>query len=125
MLQWRPLRPDELDHEVVWLSVSVGAAIVGAVWVALDLPVPECTWHQVTGFACPSCGATRCVRGILRGDFGTAFAFNPLLFVSFIGVVFYDLYAAWVILRRRPRLRFVEVPAWLGNTARFGLPILL
>jgi hypothetical protein len=101
----RHLREGELEHELIWLSISlVGAAIV-LLWLHLDLPHPQCTFRAITGVACPSCGATRCVRHALDGSLAAAFLINPLFFTFLVALVVYDLYALAVVVLRLPRLR--------------------
>jgi hypothetical protein len=124
-MRWRRLNPNELNHELLWLSVSVLAAIVATVWLLGGFPTPICVFHEVTGFACPGCGATRCVRHLLRGDLVAAFLMNPMVFIGGLLVVIYDVYAAIVLAFRLPRLRFDSIPSWLGIGARFGIPALI
>jgi len=45
----RRLAPDEIDHELIWLSVSLGSVAVAATWFALGLPWPRCLFHDLTG----------------------------------------------------------------------------
>jgi Protein of unknown function (DUF2752) len=124
-MQWRRLRESELDHELLWLAVSVAAVSIAWFWVSNRWPTPVCTFHELTGIACPGCGATRCVRSIFRGAWVAAFVMNPLIFVSTVLVAIYDLYAATVLFLRLPRLRFDGKPSWLSLTARFGIPIII
>ncbi len=118
MIRWRHLRPGELDHERIWLAVSLCAALIGWAFLASGLPTPRCTWHDLTGFACPGCGSTRSARHLLAGDLRAAFAMNPLFFTGLAGVALYDLYAAVVLALRLPRLRLENIPPWLGHAAR-------
>jgi hypothetical protein len=124
-MRWRQLRTGELDHELLWLSVSVGGALVAWLWLRLGLQTPVCVFHEVTGVACPGCGATRCVRFVFRGAWTSAFLMNPMVFITGSIFVFYDLYATAVLALRLPRLRFDEIPPWLGWTARVGIPALI
>ena len=123
-MRWRHLRPEELDHEKIWLAVSVTAIFVAWAVFKADLPLPKCLWHQFTGLPCPSCGGTRCARSILHGSWQTAFAMNPLVFLSIVGAILYDLYAAVVLLFRLPRLRFDDPPPWLSFWSRLSVAIL-
>jgi hypothetical protein len=124
-MRWRRLHPHELDHEVLWLSVSVVGALVAWVWLHSGLPTPRCTFHDWTGIPCPGCGATRSVRHLMHGNLPGALHMNPLFFIGVGLTGIYDLYAATVLALRLPRLRLDEVPTWLGTTARFGIPALI
>ncbi len=109
---WRRLRAGEVDHEALWLGVSLAALAVAWLWVRLGLPSPACPFHELTGWACPGCGATRCVRHLFRGAFAAAFLVNPLVFTALAGTALFDLYAATVLALRLPRWRWDRVPVW-------------
>ncbi len=104
----RALAPQEIDHELVWLVVSL-AGFAGAVfWFAARLPTPQCVFHALTGFPCLTCGATRSAYQFLHGHWMASFLFNPLAFLTFCGLIIYDLYALSVLLTGAPRLRFSQ-----------------
>ena len=60
-----------------WLA-TVGAAV----WLMLKhhTHVELCLFKRLTGYPCPTCGSTRGVLHMLRGDVPAAWTFNPLLF---------------------------------------------
>lgn len=118
-MNWRRLRPGETDHEALWLGVSLGSLLLAKCWLVLRLVPPPCVFHAVTGCPCPTCGATRCVRFALGGNFPAALAINPLFFATLGAMALYDLYAATVLALRLPRLRADALPAWAGKTARW------
>lgn len=122
---WRRLRRGELDHEALWLGVSLAAFAAAWIWVRLGLQSPACVFHELTGWACPGCGATRCVRYALRGAFRAAFLVNPLMFVTLGGIVIFDLYAATVLALKLPRFRPEKVPAQTAMALRVGCAGLL
>ena len=117
---WRRLRPGETDHEAIWLGVSLASLALAWLWLRLGLPLPACPLHELTGCACPTCGATRGVRFALGGDFGAAFWINPLAFCTFVALALFDAYAATVLALRLPRLRGDAWPAWVGKSARIA-----
>ena len=123
-MRWRHLRPGEVDHERLWLAISLSLFFIGWVLIQSGVPLPACLWHQMTGLPCPGCGGTRCAQAIVAGSLGTAFTMNPLVFTSLCGIVLYDLYAAAVLLLRLPRLRFDEIPSWLGFWTRLGAAVI-
>jgi hypothetical protein len=118
IMHWRRLREGELDHELLWLVVTLSSALVWTLWLQSGLPTPRCMWHELTGWPCVGCGGTRCVRHALAGDWLSAFRMNPLIFATLGAVVIYDAYATVVLAFRLPRLRFGKWPAWAGWTIR-------
>ena len=120
-MNWRRLRPGETDHEALWLGVSLGSLALAWLWLHLGLPQPRCVFHMVTGCACPTCGATRCVRFALGGDFGAALRMNPLVSGTLGALALFDAYAATVLTLRLPRLRADAPPAWVGKGARVAV----
>lgn len=113
-MYWRRLRPGELDHELLWLCVSVTSAALGAAWFAMQLPWPRCNFRALFGIPCFTCGATRSAIALLSGDFAAAWAWNPLATVTMLAIALFDVYALGVLLLRAPRLRFeVGTTKWV------------
>ena len=116
---WRRLRPGEIDHEVIWLGVSLACFLGAWLWLQFALPLPGCAFHRVTGLPCPTCGMTRCLRFVFHHDWRAAAGMNPLGFLGYGAVVAYDIYAAVVLFFRLPRLRFEAVTFRTGRIVRF------
>src|SRR5437868_14719680 len=72
----RHLVPPELDHELIWLTVSFGSLAFAAIWLALGLPWPRCVFHDVTGLPCVTCGMTRSAIQFFHGNFLSALRWN-------------------------------------------------
>ncbi len=83
----------EIDHELIWLLVSLGTFLGLALWFAARLPTPQCVFHTLTGLPCVTCGATRSAFQFLHGHFVASLFFNPLAFLAFCSVLAFDLYA--------------------------------
>jgi hypothetical protein len=120
VIAWRRLRPGEIDHEAIWLGISLMGLAGAWVWLYLALPIPPCTFHRWTGLPCPSCGVTRCLRYVFHRDWWAAAGTNPLAFLGYGLLPIYDLYAAIVLVFRLPRLRFEGVSARMGNIVRYS-----
>ncbi len=66
---------------------GAGAALAAAfAWLAASrFPAgagePVCTFRRVTHLACPTCGMTRALACLARGDFATSLALHPLALV--------------------------------------------
>lgn len=76
---WRPRRPGDLRRALAFAGVAVLAILVAPVIGKLGPFLPECNFHNWTGVACPSCGATRAAEALARGRFVTALRWNPLV----------------------------------------------
>jgi hypothetical protein len=66
---------------------SLGLLATGAIFFYLVNPVtsrilPPCPFLWATGCYCPGCGAARAFHSLARGDFGSAFSYNPLLVLA-------------------------------------------
>jgi hypothetical protein len=104
-LHIRRLAPGEIDHELIWLGISFVSLGLAAAWLTMGLPWPRCTFHEITGLPCVTCGMTRCAIQFFHAHFVAAFKWNPLVFALLCGVTAFDLYAFGVLVTRAPRLR--------------------
>ncbi|MCP3939047.1 MAG: DUF2752 domain-containing protein [Actinomycetia bacterium] len=79
------------------LAIGGVVAAFGASFVVGGEDGPTlCPYRRCTGGYCPGCGATRAASRFVRGDFGAAFAANPV--AAFIGLQV-ALAMVWIILR--------------------------
>ena len=101
----RPLAPREVDHELLWLSISLGGLLLAAAWFSIGLPWPVCWFHQLTGHPCATCGATRAAFAFFHGNLLGAIRWNPLAFAIYCGVAAFDAYAFAVLVTRARRFR--------------------
>jgi hypothetical protein len=85
---------------LIFLSPFVA---IGALTLAQgfeDTPT-MCPFALATGMACPGCGMTRAAGQLLRGDFGTAVAYHPLIpAIALLTTVGWG----WFVLRRTGRV---------------------
>src|SRR5436309_16101165 len=100
--------PTEIDHELIWLSLSLGSLALAAGWFALRLPWPHCMFLAITGHPCLTCGATRSAIEFFHLDFWSALKWNPLFFTVLCGLSIFDGYAYAVLVTRAQRLRISQ-----------------
>ena len=105
----RLLAPGETDHELIWLSVSLGGLALAATWFTLHLPWPICLFRAITGHPCATCGATRSAIAFFHGEFFIAWKWNPLAFLFYCALSIFDAYAFVVLVTRAPRLRATQL----------------
>jgi hypothetical protein len=118
-MKWRRLRPGEIDHELIWLAVSLFVLVGAWFWLDRGIPLPGCVFHRITGLPCPTCGLTRCLRYTFHGNWPAAAGINPLGFLGYGAVFVYDVYAAVVLAFGLPRLRIEDYTASFGQVVRF------
>jgi hypothetical protein len=102
-------------RRIPWVVLGSLLAGLGA-WVAGSLQplgnlLPACAFKRVTGFACATCGMTRCVMELGRWNWGEAFHWHPALtcFALLLPVLaLWDLRRAW---RRAPYPRLPDSKA--------------
>ena len=114
-----------IDHELIWLLVSVTAGAMGLVAFWLGLNWPRCPFLAITGFPCLTCGATRATIAFLHGNFSLAWWWNPLALLALYGVVAFDLYAIAVLLSRSARIRIVNWTRAEKNFVRIAVVSML
>lgn len=111
------------DRPRRWNVTAAWPLLVLAVWLGLIAAVelvrpPQftasvCIFRNATGVPCPTCGSTRAVLALMRGDIMQAAAFNPLLIAAIIAG------ASWLALRSFSR----ALPQWLRRHPRWLWPI--
>ena len=104
---------------------AIVAAVVAAVGVLhLDrLPFPVCYVKALTGWPCPTCGATRAMARLFALDLGGAFVMNPLATMVALGII------AWAVvdllLLRRGGSRSFRVSPATGTVLRVAAVLLV
>jgi hypothetical protein len=124
-LTHRRLAPNELDHELIWLTVSLGSLGFAIIWFALGLPWPRCLFLALTGHPCITCGATRSTLEFFHGHFFAALRWNPLVFATLCALSIFDAYAFAVVITRAPRLRIAQLTSAEKNFVRAAVVIFL
>jgi hypothetical protein len=103
---WRRLEPLEIDHEALWLLVGAGSlCLLGVALATPGIQLPHCAFKTLTGLPCPTCGVTRTIIALSRGDVDRAVFLNPLAAIACGAGLVYLLYAAAVLALRLPRFR--------------------
>ena len=76
------------------------ACTAGWLWVALQLHYNSPAWQlclfkKITTIPCPSCGSTRSVLELVKGNVYNALRWNPLGLISFVVMVVSPL---WIVV---------------------------
>ena len=85
------------------LVLLLGGLVTGAHLLDIRL----CLFRRLTGYPCPTCGSTRAVVHLLKGEWGRAFARQPLASAALLGgLLFFLMY----LLLRAFGLKNVRIP---------------
>jgi len=111
-------------RRIPWVALGALLAGLGA-WAASFLQpwsglLPGCAFKRLTGIACITCGLTRCVMALGKGDWRMAFHWHPAaagLAALLPAVALWDLRRAW---RKEP---YPELPD--SGVARLSVWMLL
>lgn len=65
------------------------------------IQLPPCTFHNITGIPCPSCGATRSAIQFARGELLTSLRMNPLFFLLYLTVLLWGVVSVILFIIRK------------------------
>lgn len=83
----RPASRNERQLAVLWAVAASCTVVLRPIWIAVAPHLGSCTFRDLTGVPCPSCGTTRTALALLEFDFVSAFAVNPLATILGAGFV--------------------------------------
>ena len=105
-VEYRALRRGEVDHEVLWSSVLVLSAALGWWWLqAFGVPSLLCPFKAATGLPCVTCGSTRALLALGRGEASVAFVLNPFVPLAAMAASLFVVYSVATVVNGRRRLR--------------------
>ena len=74
---------------VVWMFI-----ILFVLAIYKFMPPSFCLFHDLTGYPCLSCGATRAANALFEGDILGMIYYNPLIVLFCAGLFFFSLFKA-------------------------------
>ncbi|OGS34313.1 MAG: hypothetical protein A2293_13560 [Elusimicrobia bacterium RIFOXYB2_FULL_49_7] len=109
---FRPLLPNELNHEKIWFWVFLGALLLFKLIPIDSVALISCPIKNLIGLPCPTCGITRTVIAISEGKVEEAFTTSPFFALAFLGCGVYGLYAGVAMIFQTRRIRLVIEQPW-------------
>lgn len=104
----------------IWLSFSFTSSAIG------NNSVEVCIVKHVTGMPCPSCGSTRSVISLTKGDFQQALTTNPLGYIIGLIMLISPLWISFDVVTRKSSLfAFYKKLEFNLKKTQYALPLLL
>ena len=110
------------------------ACIAGYIWLYFGLsheysvgkPIEVCLVKHFTNIPCPSCGSTRSILSLTKGNFIEAFSINPLGFL--IAIIMF-LSPLWIIAdiaaKKNTLFNFYKKTETYLKRPQFAIPLIL
>ncbi|UCE66322.1 MAG: DUF2752 domain-containing protein [Candidatus Zixiibacteriota bacterium] len=104
----RNSRPAELVH-MVWGPIAVLFIIAVGFFKNVAPHLPNCIFHEITGFPCPTCGGTRSLIALSQFDLVSSFMLNPLVPLFALGLILFSLlFLVGAVTRRSVKIKLTE-----------------
>ncbi len=99
----------EVDFGIIYGGVSIIILFIGSTMPALSL-MPSCAFRMLTGIPCPTCGATRSIIALARGDVTASFIMNPLTALCLLAGILVFLYSLATVVFDLPKISMLLSP---------------
>ena len=115
-------------------SIMFIACFAGYIWVYFGLsseqsmskPIEVCLVKHFTNIPCPSCGSTRSILSLTKGDFNEAFSINPLgLLIVMIMFLSPPWIIADIVAKRNTLFYFYQKTETYLKRPQFAIPLIL
>ena len=100
-----------LDRNKLYLILLI-ACLAGYIWLYFGFKneitennsVKVCVIKYVTNIPCPSCGSSRSVISLIKGDFISAFKFNPIGYLVAIIMIIAPIWILTDVIKKNQTL---------------------
>jgi hypothetical protein len=110
------------------------ACIAGYIWLYFSLnsngsqtgPIEVCPIKHITDIPCPSCGSTRSVISLMKGNFSDALLINPF---GYIVAIIMFLAPIWILIdlgtKRKTLYEFYQKIETCLKNPHYSIPLIL
>ena len=95
--------PGQIEFGIIYGGMVVLALLAGRFLPVLSL-APSCVFKALAGVPCPTCGSTRSIVHLSRGDVASAFFTNPLVLAGALAALVYLFYSLFTFFFDVPRI---------------------
>lgn len=115
-------------------SILLIACLAGYIWLYYSITsnitenksVEVCLIKHTTNIPCPSCGSTRSIISLTKGNFVEAFGINPIGYIVALIMLFAPVWIiADMILRNNSLFNFYQIIESHLKKPKYALPLIL
>lgn len=123
----------QLDRNKLY-SILLIACLAGYIWLYYSITsnitentsVEVCLIKHTTSIPCPSCGSTRSIISLTKGNLVEAFGINPIGYVVAIIMLFAPVWIiADMILRNNSLFKFYQIIEHHLKKPKYAIPLIL
>ncbi len=97
--------PGQIEFGVIYGSIAA-LCVLAAKYLPVAHVAPSCVFRGISGIPCPTCGGTRALLSLAKGNFIDAVALNPLVALLVAAALASCLYSVVSLLFDMRRMTF-------------------
>lgn len=105
----------KVDRKVIRI-ILIEILLVILLWLFINSTyiefIPQCWVYKNTGILCPSCGGTRCIQNIMRGNVIEAFKINPVIFIIVCYLAILNIVYLSNLNKKEKKLKYIYPKYW-------------
>jgi uncharacterized protein DUF2752 len=113
----------EIEYGIIYGGISIIALCIARSVPVLSL-APSCVFKVLTGFPCPTCGATHSVVALARGEVTASFMMNPLMALCLLAGILVFIYSLVALTFNLPHI-YMILSSREQNALKTGAIILI
>lgn len=104
-IQMNKREPGQIEFGIIYGSIAVLCALA-VKYLPIAHIAPSCVFRGMSGIPCPTCGVTRTLFSLTKGNLLDAVAMNPLAAILMFAAIAYCLYSIVSFLFSMRRIMF-------------------
>jgi hypothetical protein len=105
-IQMEKREPGRIEFGIIYGSIAI-LCVLAAKYLPIAHLAPSCVFRGISGIPCPTCGATRSLLSLTKGNFAGALTMNPLVAILVPPAVVLCAYSIITLLFGMRRMTFI------------------
>lgn len=92
---------------LLFFTIETVIIILSYVLIQQDINLPECYIYNKFNILCPSCGGTRCIKSLFKGDIIEAFKYNKVYFITIAYIIILNIVIIINLVTRKQKMKAI------------------